>query len=88
MVKDPSRNWKINIARPFGSCFIAGTEVITRSGVKKIEDLAEHDWVLTRGEFDEWGKVSDEKVEVPVEMPILHGFSESKPLVCRYMSRC
>lgn len=72
-------NWRISIAA-FGSCFIAGTEVITRSGVKKIEDLAEHDWVLTRGEFDEWGKVTDEKVEVPVDMPILHGFSESKPL--------
>ncbi|RKK77994.1 hypothetical protein BFJ71_g16606 [Fusarium oxysporum] len=79
VTKDPGVNWKISIASPFGSCFVAGTEIITRTGPKKIEDLAEHDWVLTRGEFDEWGKVSDERVQVPVEDPIIHGFNDENP---------
>ncbi|KAF2729658.1 hypothetical protein EJ04DRAFT_555937 [Polyplosphaeria fusca] len=79
IVRDPPKNWDMKVQSPFGSCFVAGTQILTRSGAKNIEDLAEHDWVLTRGEFDEWGLVSDEKVVVPVEMPIIHGFNDEKP---------
>ena len=74
---DAPKNWKMSQTSPVGSCFIAGTEIITRKGTKNIEDLAENDWILTRGEFDEWGLVSDEKVIVPVTFPYIHGFSES-----------
>lgn len=75
VVMDPPRNWDVAPVVGGGSCFIAGTQVLTRTGSKSIEDLVEFDWVLTRGEFDEWGLVSDEKVVVPVEMPTIHGFS-------------
>jgi hypothetical protein len=76
VVKQAPSNWETKSATIFGSCFVAGTQIITRSGVKNIEDLQEFDWVLTRGEFDEWGLVSDEKVVVPVETPTIHGFSK------------
>lgn len=60
-----------------GTCFIAGTKIITKSGNKPIEGLEENDWVLTNGANDEWGLVSDERVVIPVDSPIIYGFSES-----------
>ena len=67
----------MTMEKPFGSCFIPGTQIITRSGATNIEDLAEHDMVLTRGgDSGEWGVVSDEKVQIPVNAPHIHGFSK------------
>ena len=67
----------MEVEKPYGSCFIPGTQIITGSGAINIEDLAEHDMVLTRGgNSGEWGVASDEKVEVPVDAPHIHGFSK------------
>ncbi|KAF5647461.1 hypothetical protein F52700_1321 [Fusarium sp. NRRL 52700] len=62
-----------------GTCFIAGTKIITRFGNKPIEGLEENDWVLTNGANDEWGLVSDERVVIPVDSPILYGFNNEAP---------
>ncbi|KAL5620928.1 hypothetical protein FOBRF1_004174 [Fusarium oxysporum] len=59
-----------------GTCFVAGTKIITKSGNKPIEDLEENDWVLTNGANDEWGLVSDERVVIPVDSPIIYGFND------------
>lgn len=75
VVKDAPRNWSIKLAGGAGSCFIAGTQIRTQVGSTPIEQLQENDWVLTRGGFDEWGLVSDEKVVIPVELPLIHGIS-------------
>lgn len=69
-----TKTWYEVAAPP--SCFIAGTQIITRSGNRSIELLAENDIVLTRGSSNEWGIVSDEKVVTPMENPVLYGFSE------------
>lgn len=79
VVKGAPGNTRVETKTIFGSCFVAGTQIITRNGVKNIEDLEEFDWVLTRGEFNEWGLVSDERVVIPVEMPTIHGFNHEKP---------
>ncbi|KAF4958438.1 hypothetical protein FGADI_2360 [Fusarium gaditjirri] len=62
-----------------GTCFIAGTKIITKSGKKLIEDLEENDWVLTNGANDEWGLVSDERVVIPVDSPVIYGFNGEAP---------
>ncbi|RKL20259.1 hypothetical protein BFJ68_g2968 [Fusarium oxysporum] len=62
-----------------GTCFVAGTRIITKSGNKPIEDLEENDWVLTNGANDEWGLVSDERVVIPVDSPIIYGFNDEAP---------
>ncbi|KAL9566594.1 hypothetical protein ACKAV7_009509 [Fusarium commune] len=62
-----------------GTCFIAGTKIITKSGNKPIESLEENDWVLTNGANDEWGLVSDERVVIPVDSPIIYGFNDEAP---------
>ncbi|EXM08776.1 hypothetical protein FOIG_01838 [Fusarium odoratissimum NRRL 54006] len=62
-----------------GTCFVAGTKIITKSGKKPIEDLEENDWVLTNGANDEWGLVSDERVVIPVDSPIIYGFNDEAP---------
>ncbi|KAH6856235.1 hypothetical protein B0I37DRAFT_389573 [Chaetomium sp. MPI-CAGE-AT-0009] len=75
LVRDAPKNWKMEMEKPFGSCFIPGTQIITASGATNIEDLAEHNMVLTRGgDASEWGVVSDERVEIPVDAPHIHGF--------------
>ncbi|KAI1050275.1 hypothetical protein LB506_001923 [Fusarium annulatum] len=61
------------------TCFIAGTKIITKSGNKPIEGLEENDWVLTNGANDEWGLVSDERVVIPVDSPIIYGFNNEAP---------
>ncbi|KAF5540996.1 hypothetical protein FMEXI_8148 [Fusarium mexicanum] len=61
-----------------GTCFIAGTQIITKSGNMPIEDLKENDWVLTNGTNDEWGLVSDERVVIPVDSPIIYGFKDRR----------
>ncbi|KAL6822001.1 hypothetical protein J3E69DRAFT_368161 [Trichoderma sp. SZMC 28015] len=66
--------WHLSVAAP-PSCFVAGTQIITRSGNRSIELLAENDIVLTRGSSNEWGIVSDEKVVTPMENPVLYGFN-------------
>ncbi|KAF5564990.1 hypothetical protein FNAPI_1875 [Fusarium napiforme] len=62
-----------------GTCFIAGTKIITKAGNKPIEGLEENDWVLTNGANDEWGLVSDERVVISVESPIIYGFNNESP---------
>nr|RBQ92859.1 hypothetical protein FVER53263_01741 [Fusarium verticillioides] len=62
-----------------GTCFVAGTKIITKAGNKPIEGLEENDWVLTNGAKDEWGLVSDERVVIPVDSPIIYGFNNESP---------
>jgi hypothetical protein len=60
-----------------GGCFRAGTLVQTKKGEKVIEDLQEHDAVLTRADTQEYGVRSDEPVffDIPGGEVVLYGFN-------------